>query len=119
NRRPRRDHRGSRVRLRYDRARPQLPLGLRARPPDPPPGLAEVSLPVLLLPRPRVRLLPRARADLVPLHDAGLRQRPRVARPPDGQARPAVSPPRECLPLARGSRAWAAKRRELSGAGLG
>src|SRR5262245_23223611 len=77
-------------RLAYGHGRPVVP-----------PGVAEVPLPLLLLPGPPLRPAPRPPADLVPVYDPGLPQRPRLARPPARSAGPPLPAPRQCLPLAR------------------
>src|SRR4030095_6717298 len=56
-RQPRRHHRGPRVRLRDGRTVPQLSPRLWPRATGHPPGVAEVPLPLLLLPRPQCGLL--------------------------------------------------------------
>src|SRR4029453_17264781 len=109
----RRDHRGARLCLRDGRALPQFSPRLRARPPSDPSRVAEVPLPLLLLPRSALRPPPCPPADLVPVHHPGLRQRPRVAPPPTRPPRAPLPETGERLPLARRSRACSAARRSL------
>src|SRR4051794_13701091 len=69
--------------------------------------------PLLLLPRSRLRSHPPALADLVPLHPPGLRQRPRLARPPTVPGKKRLRANRQRLHPTRRPRPGPTSRRPL------